>query len=161
MQVRVTQPDNRKTGKTRSDKARNKSGGGSTTAVAESASSPFMRILEEVLPSSNPENAELQELWANLPDAEKNLLDHPSNENLYKYRDLVKKIALVTLQRNMRVVKLRRKNRHGEMVELTVVEILNEKLQKMALVMRSPGNSAFMMLRTVEEIRGLLIDVRD
>jgi len=39
--------------------------------------------------------------------------------------------------------------------------VIDERLQKMALMMQARGNSAFSMLRTVEEIRGILLDMRD
>ena len=44
---------------------------------------------------------------------------------------------------------------------MSVVEFIDERLQKMAHMMTAPGNSAYFMLKTVEEIRGILLDVRE
>lgn len=130
-------------------------------AGAVQEKSPFQQIIDEVLPSDGPEGAELNQLWRELPLAERDLLDHPSNENLARYKDLVFDIARETLRRNAKVVKLRRRNSKGEMVELSLVEFVDLRLQKMATIITSSGNSAFQLLKTVEEIRGALLDVRE
>lgn len=139
--------------------------GASTSSVASTApvqKSPFEEILDEVLPAERTgATGDLHSLWKSLPDAERELMNHPSNANLYRYRDIVIAIARETLRRNTRVKKLRRRNRHGDVIELSVVEFVDERLQKMANLMHAPGNSAFLMLKTVEEIRGALLDVRE
>lgn len=122
---------------------------------------PFLEILDEVLPAETPQNDELHGLWSSLPDAEKRLLEQPSEFNLKTYRDTVRSIARLTLKQNMRVKKIQRRTRQGEMVELNTVEILDDRLQKMALMMQSKNNSAFSLMARLDEIRGLLIDLRD
>lgn len=136
------------------------SSAGATAAVAADAS-PFLQILEEVVPSGQVGTADLHELWKDLPDAERELLEQPSNANLARYKELVIAIARETLRKNTRIRKIRRRNRQGEVIELSVVEFIDERLQKMANMMTAPGNSAYFMLKTVEEIRGALLDVRE
>ena len=157
MQIKVTndpvyrkRPESRKSGKSESSKD-----------VTGEKKSPFMEILEEVLPQDRVENRDLHDLWAELPDAEKELLNHPDDENLRRYRELVIGIAKATLDRNVRVKKLRRKNSQGETVELNIIEVIDNRIQKMAIMMHSRGNSAFNILKTVEEIRGILFDARE
>lgn len=130
-------------------------------ADAKDSISTFQQILTEVLPASNDSERDLQQLWQNLPDTEKDLLDHPSDRNLRRYRELIIKIARATLNQNTRIRKVRRSNSRGETVELSVVDFINEKLKKMAETILHPQNSAFHLLKTVEEIRGILLDVRE
>lgn len=123
--------------------------------------SGFLEILEEVLPPEDAASYDLHGLWSALPDAERQLLDHPSAENFARYRELIKGIAAATLKKNTRVRTLTRRGRKGQDVQLQVVEVIDQRLQQMAIMMQSQRNSAFVMLKTFEEIRGLLLDVRE
>ena len=162
MQVRTTNeaPRRSRSGKSGTRK-KGAAGAGAALAGIEAARSPFQQILQEVLPAESAQQRDLQELWQELPDTEKELLEHPSDRNLRRYRELVIKIARATLQQNTRVRKVRRRNSRGETVELSVVEFINARLQKMAETILHPQNSAFHLLKTVEEIRGVLLDVRE
>lgn len=162
MQVRTT---NNAPSRSRSSKTGTRKKGQTGTGVAVSSTdpgrSPFQQILQEVLPADSVAERDLHKLWQELPDTEKELLEHPSDRNLRRYRELVIKIARATLQQNTRVRKVRRRNSRGETVELSVVEFINARLQKMAETILHPQNSAFHLLKTVEEIRGVLLDVRE
>ncbi|MCB1309625.1 MAG: DUF327 family protein [Leptospiraceae bacterium] len=155
MQVRLTTDTDYR--RNRTGKARTENRSGSATE----SRSPFQSLLEEVLPPDDNEAVDLHRLWEKLPDAERDFLANPTDAHLETYREVVKNIAAITLRRNTRVQKVKRRNRNGEMVELSVLEIIDERLQKMAHLMQSPGNSAFQLLKTVEEIRGILLDVRE
>lgn len=120
----------------------------------------FQAILNEVLPVQHAPNRDLHHLWADLPETERRLIEDPSDENVKQYRDLVKSIAEEVVRKNMKVTTLKRKNRHGDTVELNIVEVIDDRLQKMMLALQSPQNTAFQILRTLSEIRGLLIDAR-
>lgn len=133
----------------------------SVEKAATGPATPFIEILNNILPPDDVDSYDLNVLWSELPGAERRLLDSPGDENLTVYRDIVKRIAAATLKKNVRVKKLKRKNRRGETVELSVIEIIDERLQKMALLMHSGRNSAFALLKTAEEIRGLLLDIRN
>jgi len=142
---------------------RKRAGGrGETARTEKTEKTPFLDILKEVLPVQDDDSRELHELWAGLPSAEKDLLEKSSEENLKKYRNLVRRIALDTIKKNVRIKSLKRKSSHsGETIEMKVVDVIDERLQKMALLMHSPGNSAFAMLRAMDEIRGMLLDLRE
>lgn len=135
-------------------------GGKTMDRVKSTARSPFQLILEEILPPEQ-DNQSLRNLWSGLPDLEKELIARPTQENLDVYKNTVRKIAQETLRKNVRVKKLKRKNRRNETVELNVIEVLDDRLQKMAIMMHSPGNSAFTLFKTMEEIRGILLDIRE
>lgn len=121
--------------------------------------SPFLEILEEILPSTESDSHDLNQLWAGLPDAEKDLIQNQSPRNLTAYRSLVKEIAARTIEMNVRINKVRKKGRRDDF-ELTTVHIIDDRLHKMAMVMQSPNNSAFSILKTLDEIRGLLLDLK-
>jgi len=133
---------------------------GATTAVA-SDHRGFLDLLAEVLPASSPDKAGLQTLWAQMPDAERELLQNPAQENLTRYQELVRSIARQTLDQNVRVEKLFTKGRITKTEkELSTIRIIDERLQQMAILMQSKGNSAFGLLQKLAEIRGMLMDLK-
>ncbi|MBE7440100.1 MAG: DUF327 family protein [Spirochaetales bacterium] len=153
MQIKI-QPDLPFKGKSvRADASRKSS---KSSPPATDGSSSFLSVLEEVLPSKEPANHSLQELWSILPQTEKEFLEHRTEEKLAAYKDLVVAIARQTLERNLRVAKIKRQRPGHDEKELTVVRILDQKLARMLELIRSPENSAFALLREMEEIRGLL-----
>lgn len=96
-----------------------------------------------------------------MPQAERDLIDNPSKDNLAAYQDLVRAIARQTLDEAMKVEKRTRPATFSRAQnELTTVRIIDEKLHRMALVMLSPENSAFSMMKSLAEIRGFLMDMR-
>lgn len=128
---------------------------------AREKSTSFLDILAEVIPASTPEKASLQALWSQMPQAERDLLSSQSRENVDKYKELVRSIAQATIDQNMRVeTSIRRGRLGGSDKELSTVRILDERLHQMAVLMRSPSNSAFALLGKMTEIRGLLMDMR-
>lgn len=145
--------------RSRSSGARQTREGRATSALQEK--SPFSQILEDILPPSETRNHSLFQLWEALPDAEKDFLEQQSDANLRKYKELVKQIARETAKRNFKTLKVKRKSRGGEDIELTVFAVIDEKLHQMTLLMRSPNNSAFQILKTMDEIRGMLVDARE
>ncbi|MBX7059236.1 MAG: YaaR family protein [Leptospirales bacterium] len=135
--------------------------GAQTAASGVRSGSSFQEILEEVMPAQRSETRDLKQLWSELPEAERQLIEKQSDENLQRYKQLVAAIARETLRRNTRIRKIRRRSRSGDEVELSIVEFVDERLQRMANLIHSRGNSAFQILKAVEEIRGILIDVRE
>lgn len=160
MQVRTNYGDDLK--RTGRKKGSARSGTSAETGSAtESGKKSFVDILNEVLPAETADAAELNQLWAQLPETEQKLLNHPSNENLQQYRDLVRKILSGTLQLNTRVETVARKGKGtGEKIELRYVKTLDEKIGLMAGLIHSRENAAFGLLKALEEIRGILLDLR-
>ncbi len=160
MQVRLDNTKNTQTNLRRSSqKAGHSSASASLPRVSEHQS--FYSIMDEVLPVQEEGNTDLNRLWKELPTVERQLLDHPSQRNLDNYRKAVMQIAKLTLKKNTSVKKIKKRNRNGDWVELTVVEFIDERLQQMVSLMHSEKNTAFTMLKTLDEIRGLLVDIRN
>lgn len=120
----------------------------------------FLSLLEAIAPSSKEETKEINELWRQLPQIEKDFLSRPNNENLNRYKNLVKDITNLILKNNVEIVQARRRGRHDKKILLTV-KVIDENLQILATTMLSPSNSAFSLLKQIEKIRGLLMDLKE
>ena len=159
MQVRTDYSDN--TRRTGSRKASRDSGASASGSASDSQRGQFLDMLNEVLPAEGADSAELNRLWADLPDAQERLLNQPSKENLSFYKELIRKILSATLRLNTSVESLKRKGKSpGETVELHYVRIIDARLDSMAELIRSPRNAAFGLLKAMEGIRGILLDLR-
>lgn len=134
---------------------------GASSAVPAEKASSFLEVLEEILPSHLEKNQSLHDLWSVLPDVEKKLIEKPVKENLNEYKRLVREIAEKTLKNNTRVKKIYSKNRRNEKVEHSVVEFIDRRVQAMAVMLHSSENSAFSILKSMEEIRGILLDLKE
>lgn len=157
MQIRLATDGDLKRRKLRDHSSKTAAAG---SASKEKVQSPFLDILNQVLPPDIPENADLHDLWSRLPDAERRLLESQSDENLAEYRELVKRITEKSLDYALKLKVMTKKNRKKDTIQLNLVEIIDEKLHKMALMIQSRKNTAFSILKALDEIRGLLLDAR-
>lgn len=130
-----------------------------TPLANEETKQSFLDILESVVPSHSEETRELNELWKELPDLEKQLIQSPDKRNLDLYKQHVKTIAEIVLKKNYKLLQATLKGRSDQR-DLRYVKILDEKLDLLAKTMFSPQNTAFHILKQMDEIRGLLIDLR-
>lgn len=133
--------------------------GNSGTSAVQSEGSGFQEILDTVLPVHEEETRDLHKMWSELPAAERLLIENPSPENLRNYRELVKGIAQEILNSNMKVARLKRRVR-GNDVELNVLQIIDDRLHRMMMALQSKSNTGFQILRNLDEIRGLLMDLQ-
>ena len=120
----------------------------------------FLSILESIVPSDREETREINELWQRLPEMEKRFLNTPSQENLQEYKKLVKDITNTILKNNTQLSQAKQRGRNDKKVLMTV-KILDENIQILASTMLSPQNSAFSLLKQLERIRGLLMDLKE
>ena len=101
MQIRfTTEPGLRRRGTQKAGSSSISKGGGAPKA------SSFQSMMDEVLPPEKEANLDLNRLWKELPQAERELLDHSSSENLERYRRIVTQIAKVTLKKNVSFEKM-------------------------------------------------------
>lgn len=130
------------------------------SSTTENESNSFLSILESIAPSGQESTRGLNELWRKLPEIEKRFLNTPSQQNMNEYKSLVKEITNHILQTNVQIVQARRRGRHDKKMLLTV-KVIDENLQILATTMLSPYNSAFALLKQIEKIRGLLMDLQE
>ena len=91
-----------------------------------------------------------------LRDQEKRFLEQ---QNLYEmgcYKALVQKILKLLLEEGTETRTLKRSRR--DRADFTVVDIINDRLLEMSKAITT-GNRAFQFMKTIEEIRGLLLDL--
>jgi uncharacterized protein YaaR (DUF327 family) len=119
----------------------------------------FLDILESIVPSNQESTRELNELWKDLPDLEKALIANPNHKNLSEYKEHIKQIAQLILKKNHKVIQVPSRGRN-DTKDIRYVKILDDKLDLLANTMFSPTNSAFAILKQLDEIRGLLIDLK-
>ena len=91
---------------------------------------------------------------------EKRFLNTPSQENLQEYKKLVKDITNTILKNNTQLSQAKQRGRNDKKILMTV-KILDENIQILASTMLSPQNSAFSLLKQLERIRGLLMDLKE
>ncbi len=105
-------------------------------------------------------NGTIEELMTDLQDQEKKFLDAQSQYELEKYKALIKKILKMILENSFSSRKLELSSRERRMgrAEKTVVDRIDENLLKLSqMITRS--SDAFSLLKTIEEIRGLIFDL--
>jgi uncharacterized protein len=129
-----------------------------SSAPVSQKDSSFLEILEQIVPSSREETREINELWQKLPDAERNFLQEPNRKNLETYKELVKDITNAIIKSNTSLVQARQRGRMDKKVLMTV-KVIDENIQLLAMTMLNPANSAFGLLKQIEKIRGLLLDL--
>lgn len=97
------------------------------------------------------------ELLDDLKDQEKRFLESQTIYELNRYKAVVKKILSMVLDDAMETKTLKRYRKDRS--DFTIVDKINEKLMEISeAVIRN--NKAFNLLKTIEEIRGLILDLR-
>ncbi|MCL2154763.1 MAG: YaaR family protein [Leptospirales bacterium] len=103
----------------------------------------------------------IEELMTDLKDQEKRFLDAQSLYELEIYKSLVKKILKMIIDNGFKTRKLDltyRENQKGRGPEKIVLDKIDENLIKLSqMITRS--NEAFNLMKTIEEIRGLILDL--
>ncbi len=97
----------------------------------------------------------VDELFADLDEQEKRFLDQQSLQELFRYKSLIKKILKTLLDEGVETKVL--KKTRANFAELTVREIDRKLLELSSAITRK--NKAFDLLKTIEEIRGLVLDL--
>ena len=115
--------------------------------------------MDEVLPIENESNQDLHLLWKELPGMQRSFLSSNSHKDLETYRQTIIQIARLTLKQNVQSKKIYKKNLQGDTIELRTISFINKHLQIMANTMHSPQNSAFTLLKAMDEIRGILLNI--
>ncbi|MDI7189763.1 YaaR family protein [Leptospira santarosai] len=131
------------------------------TEEIETVASSFLDILEEIVPSGSETTKDLNSLWRELPDIEKKFLDLPSIGNLEVYQKHIKAITKAVIDQNMRVETLSRRMKGETKKIYHIVKIIDEKIQILAELIMNEGNSAFKLLKSLTDIRGLLLDIQE
>ena len=121
----------------------------------------FLELLESIAPKNREETRDIHDLWRELPSLERDLIDNRSASNLEKYKNQVKALLLAILNTNTKV-KTQYTNIKGSSAkkEFSHIQILDEKLKLLAETIYHPQNSAFQILKSLDNIKGFLLDIQ-
>jgi uncharacterized protein YaaR (DUF327 family) len=98
----------------------------------------------------------IEELMEDLKDQEKRFLDKQTEYELIRYKALVQKIMTQIIAEGLQEKTLKRtKKNWGDYV---IIEKINTKLLDLTNAI-TKQNKAFNLLKTIEEIRGLILDL--
>jgi uncharacterized protein YaaR (DUF327 family) len=122
--------------------------------VHHGTSGGFVQTLES---SINFEfQGSIDELMNDLKDQERKFLDSQTQYELQRYKSLVQKILKTILDEGYKTGTIKRQRR--DRADFTIVEKINTRLLEMSAAV-TRHNKAFDLLKTIEEIRGLLLDL--
>jgi Uncharacterized protein conserved in bacteria len=98
----------------------------------------------------------IENLMENLKDQEKRFLETQSEYEMNRYKALIQKIIKSILDEGLREKTLKRKKKNwGDFV---IIEKINTKILELTDAV-TKQNKAFNLLKTIEEIRGLILDL--
>jgi len=97
----------------------------------------------------------IEDLLSDLEENEKRFLDKQSLYELNSYRAIVQKILKMVMDEGFSTHVLKR-SRSGK-ADFVIIEKINEKLDE--ITRRVSSSSAFSLLKSIEEIRGLILDL--
>jgi hypothetical protein len=102
-------------------------------------------------------NRSVDALMSDLREQERRFIDIQNLVELAKYKQLLQKILKLIMADGFQcsTVPRRRKDR----ADFLIVKTINEKVDILAKTLASPENKAFALMGTIEEIRGLLLDL--
>jgi len=97
-------------------------------------------------------------LLDDLKDQEKRFLDAQSLYELQKYKILLQKILKHLLDDSYEKVTIPRRRR--DKADYVIINIINDKVESLAKTLATTQNKAFALMKTLEEIRGLICDLK-
>ena len=140
------------TGSGRDDRGRVKTRGKAETVSPTGTS--FTQELTATL--AQAVQGTLQDLMDDLRDQEQRFLDQQNLYEMGRYKALVQKILRLLLDEGTETRTLKRSRR--DRADFMVVDIINDRLLEISKAITG-GNRAFQLMKTIEEIRGLLLDL--
>jgi uncharacterized protein YaaR (DUF327 family) len=131
-------------------------GGKRTGAAKGAAGASFESILTEAVHTET--DRAVDAAMNDLTEQERRFLDHQNDYELNRYKILLQKIlkTLVSDSYRSKVIERRSRNR----ADFLIINQINEKVDSIAKMLVSKDNKAFSLMKTMEEIRGLIYDLR-
>lgn len=117
--------------------------------------SPFRTTLKSIVTFEF--QGTIEELTNELKDQEKRFLDQQSPYELNRYKALVQKILKTILDEGFKTGSLKRTRK--DRADFVIIQEINEKLLEISMAITRKNNEAFNLLKKIEEIRGLILDL--
>ena len=99
----------------------------------------------------------IDELITELKEEEKNFLERQTIYELNKYKSIVQKILKTILDEGVKTRTIKRFRR--DRADYIIIDKINLKLMAIAEEITNKTNKAFNLLKSIEEIRGLIFDL--
>jgi uncharacterized protein YaaR (DUF327 family) len=99
----------------------------------------------------------VEELMEDLKEQEKNFLERQTPYELNKYKSIVQKILKTILTDGFKTEKLKRSR--GDRADFIIVQDINKRLLEISKHITDNSNKAFNLLKKIDEIRGLILDL--
>ncbi|MDY6969681.1 MAG: DUF327 family protein [Spirochaetota bacterium] len=115
----------------------------------------FETTLEETI--SFKIHGSIQELLEDLSVQEKRFLDSQSRYDLEKYKAMVQKILKTILDDGFKTDVLKRLR--NDKADFLIIKEINQKMFEISSSITRETNKAFNLLKTIEEIKGLILDL--
>ena len=142
----VSAREQRKLDQKKAGKAHSPSGVSFESAVQEASSAETSQSVDA--------------LMNDLRDQEKKFLDTQSQYDLEKYKMLLRKILKMLTSDSYQAETFQRSRRSGKEPFL-IIRLINEKVDELGRILVSRENKAFALLRALEDIRGLILDLKN
>jgi uncharacterized protein len=97
-------------------------------------------------------------LMNDLSEQERRFIDAQSLFELNKYKILLQKLLKTLIDDSYETHSIPRKRR--DRADYQIITVINDKVDQLARTVASSDNKAFMLMKTLEEIRGLICDLR-
>jgi uncharacterized protein YaaR (DUF327 family) len=99
----------------------------------------------------------VDELFNELKDEERSFLENQTLYYMNKYKSIVEQVLKKILSEGYETTKLKRLRR--DKADFVIVNKINSRLFEIAKEITNKKNKAFNLLKTIEEIRGLIFDL--
>ena len=99
----------------------------------------------------------IDELMKDLKDQEKRFLDRQTENELNRYKSIIQKILKTVLDKGFKTQILKRRQRDKS--DFIIIEDVNKRLLKISHYITNKENKSFKLLKAIEEIRGLILDL--
>ena len=121
--------------------------------------SSFEDMLEQVIPISNEKTKDIHLLWRELPSIEKQFISEPNNENLKLYKEYITSIMELTLKQNTVIKNISFRRRDDDQT-FQIIKVINQELHMLNHIIIKKENAAFNLMKKIENIKGLLLDIK-
>lgn len=126
------------------------------TGETTQADKNFQAELESTI--STEFQGTIESMMNDLAEQEKRFVEEQSMYQMNKYKSMVRSILKMLLDSDTSVETLQRRRR--DRADFVIIDKINDRLDKIASTISQKNNKAFNLLKTIEEIRGLLLDLR-
>lgn len=118
----------------------------------------FVEELQGALAEEPPGDRTVEQLIAEVDEAGKELLGRPNGDHLRRYREAVKNFLVVAVRRSFRVHVVEGRGAHPKLY--VVVDKIESRLDELARQVLAAHRNPLRLLAQVEELRGLLLDLK-